>query len=151
MPFPIIPRIFWYIDSELAKIKTKGQLSDDIQDTLARNFGWYDAGGLWKKLNSDSQGRLLVSLNAGQTQSATLSLLNVTNAAAKVLQANTNRRGYLIQNTGGNNIYLGFDSTLTSAKGIILAPGASYNDNVYVGDVWAIAVVASVEARAVEF
>lgn len=151
MPTIIIPRSFWRIDVELQEEKIEGKLSDDLQDTLSRLFGWYDAGQFWKKVNVDSQGRLLTSANAGQINAGNISTTVVGLVALKVLSANLLRRTFLIKNDGVTNLFFGFDAAVTAVSGFPLYPGEMYSDDVYVGDIYLISSAANGSVKAIEY
>ena len=138
MPSEFVPREFFRIDVELLEQKLHGALTDDVVDSLARNFGWYDAVQLWKKVNVDSQGRLLVSLNAGQIGNLTVSRPTVAAVATKLLTANVNRRRWEIRNTGLNDAAWGANNGVTLANGVTIGAGRFDGDDIYIGDVWAI-------------
>lgn len=150
MPVIIIPREFWRTDIEVDEQKIEGKLSDDLLDTLARNVGWYDAGQRWKKINVDSQGRLLVSLNAGQIGNLTISKPAVAAVAVQLLPANTNRRRWEIRNTGLNDAAWGPTAAVTLANGVTIGAGQFDGDDIYIGDLWAISVGAGTTFEVIE-
>jgi hypothetical protein len=150
MPKIIIPRDFWFIDIELDEPKIEGKLSDDLQDTLARLAGWYDAGKTFKKVNVDSQGRLLVSLNAGQIGNLSTSKPAVAAVAVKLLDANINRRRWEIRNNGVSDVAWGVDNSVTLANGVTLGVGQLDGDDVYIGALWAISSAAGATLTVIE-
>lgn len=150
MPQIIIPREFWRTDVELDEQKIEGKLSDDLIDSLARLFGWYDAGQFWKKINVDSQGRLLVSLNAGQIGNLTISRPAVAAVAVKLLDANINRRRWEIRNTGLRDAAWGGSDAVTLANGVTIPIGNFDGDDVYIGQIWAISSGAGTTFEVIE-
>lgn len=105
------------------------------------------AVGNAQALHVDSSGNLLVSSSASSAPNLTFTHTNptVTNSSGSILAANTARRYLLVQNkdTAGS-VYIRFGSAATTALGILLAPGASYEPLQISGQqVFAIGSIAS--------
>jgi hypothetical protein len=58
--------------------------------------------------------------------------------ATLVLAANDGRESVLLQNKGSEAVYVGFDNTVSSLKGVEIAAGGTYADDTYTGDLYAI-------------
>jgi len=63
---------------------------------------------------------------------------DVSTSAVEVVAANDDRLSVLVQNTGSETIYVGFDATVTAANGVQVAAGGTYADGTYSGAVYAI-------------
>ena len=55
-----------------------------------------------------------------------------------ILGANESRESVLLQNKGSAPVYVGFDDTVSSLKGVEIAAGGTYADDTYTGDLYAI-------------
>jgi len=67
-------------------------------------------------------------------------MITAASGGTKIANSNEDRAEILIQNIGTSDIYIK-ENPLQSGEGIKIAPGGSYTDDKYVGDLWAIAVV----------
>jgi hypothetical protein len=77
--------------------------------------------------------------------------VTVNATATLILGANPDRRGFIIQNLGIVTVYLGFDSSVSTANGIsILANGSYVNSGsaeCYRGDYYGIAASSTADCR----
>lgn len=55
-----------------------------------------------------------------------------------ILGANESRESLLLQNKGSAPVYVGFDDTVSSLKGVEIAAGGTYADDTYTGDLYAV-------------
>jgi len=65
---------------------------------------------------------------------------SVTSTATKILDANTSRRSYWIQNRGNKTVYIGYNSSVSTDNPCLYATG-SFDRIVgrdYKGEIWAI-------------
>lgn len=105
------------------------------------------ASGDYASLQSDNKGRLWVNdaANAGQSYGA----LSVTNTAAEFLGSPlAGRKLLLLQNLGSKDVFIGFDSSVTSSNGLQLAKYSSielpFGDNL---DVFMITASGTADVR----
>lgn len=126
-------------------------ISDDIQQTLARQLGFDYNLKLWKPFAVDTDGRLLVTTSPTKTGEANNSNADVALVSVLLLSANPTRKQYILANTGNETVYLTFDATAIAASGIPLAPDSFFSDDIYTGAVSAIALVGSNNVRIAEF
>jgi hypothetical protein len=63
---------------------------------------------------------------------------DVSTTAVEVVAASAGRQSILVQNTGPEPVYVGFDSSVTSANGVEIAAGGTYADETYAGALYAI-------------
>ena len=105
------------------------QITDDDGDTLHVTSG----------------GRMLVSVpgvvettTPSTTSGSTYGVQTADGTASLVLDANENRESLLLQNKGSEPMYVGFDDTVSTLKGVEVAAGGTYSDDTYTGPVYAI-------------
>jgi len=55
-----------------------------------------------------------------------------------ILGANEGRESVLLQNKGSAPVYIGFDDTVSSLKGVEIVAGGTYADDTYTGDLYAV-------------
>lgn len=83
--------------------------------------------------------------------SATYNAVTISSTATNILPADNNRRGFMITNNGGNIVYIGFDSSVTSSNGIQILPQDKFDltgeHNVYKGAVWGITASSTSDVR----
>jgi len=86
-----------------------------------------------------------VSASNEKASSATRTARSITSTASIILDSNINRKGVLIQNTTGQDIYLGYDNTLTTSLYSLTIPNGSIYEMpepIYTGDVYAVSASA---------
>jgi len=64
--------------------------------------------------------------------------VSIGTTAGTIVSADTDRKALIIQNLGAGNLYIGFDSTVTTTNGFKLASGESLEINGYRGAVYGI-------------
>jgi hypothetical protein len=97
-------------------------------------------------IQCDENGNILSSASSG-TVPATVS---VGTTATELFVASTTRVGFLIHNHSDADVYLGFTTGVTTANGIRLFPGSSYEQRgmgVYQGAVHAIVATSTADVR----
>ena len=102
-----------------------------------------------------------LSINASVTSevSTTATKIDTTttpvgNTVTQILPTNSNRKGLLIQNTTGQDIYLGFTNGLTASDYSFTIPNnAIYEMSLptYTGEIYAIVATGSVSPEITEF
>jgi hypothetical protein len=79
--------------------------------------------------------RLLGAINVSANTSSNYANVTVAVTATVILAANTSRANLLIQNLGGANLYIGNDSSVTTANGIEIPPNGTItltvDDDIY--------------------
>ena len=150
MPYNVTKEGFGVEDLDPTGANFLPELSDDIQRTLARLLGFHETSAKFKLLLCDTDGRLLVSSSATQASTATNSVQTVDATGETLLNDNTSRKQYIIQNLGTADIYITFGDTPATATGFKLVPDAVFADDVYTGKVTAITVSGSADVRIVE-
>lgn len=108
------------------------------------------ANGDYASLLSDNKGRLWVNdaANAGQSYGA----LSITSTAAEFLGSPlAGRKLLLLQNLGSKDVFIGFDSSVTSSNGLMLAKHSSielpFGDNL---DVFMITASGTADVRYIQ-
>ena len=68
-----------------------------------------------------------------------------TNTAVLIVAANTNRKSIIITNEGASKVYLGNDSSITSASAVSIESDGKWTEDdsgghrVYLGDIYGVA------------
>jgi hypothetical protein len=76
--------------------------------------------------------------------------LTVTTAVQKLVGKNSTRTGLLVYNNGTATVYILSAQNLTSADGIPVAAGASYENNETTAELWIVAASGSQNVRVEE-
>lgn len=127
------------------------EIEDVVRPTLARNLVWSDDEQRWKMQRADVQGNLIVGTTGSKVSSLTYSAATVGTTATQILAANTSRLSVLIRNYGDDTVFLGSDSSVTTADGMPLRPGESFSDDQYTGTWYGISATSGQDVRAMEF
>ena len=125
-------------------------VSDDIQQTLARLLGWDSNNQLFRLVTVDSNGALFGSIGPQKVTTFVVTAFTVGVAAVQLFISNGSRKSLLILNNSANAIFIGPTNGVTTATGFPLAPGASYSDDLNNGPIWAISAVAGNNVRTLE-
>lgn len=126
-------------------------LSEDIQQTLARLLGWDYLSFVYRSLIVDSDGRLLVSTSPTKSDSAVNSAVTVDNVGVTLLANNPLRKSYVIQNLGANIVYVRFGLVPLVATGIAVDTNGVLTDDIYTGIITAITSAGNSDVRITEF
>lgn len=113
----------------------KPDVSEDIQQTLARLMGWDYLVEQWRPALTDADGRLMVNTSSLKTDVVTQVGGSVGGGSVAVFNNNTSRKVYWLQATGTGDIYISLSTTFTLSSAIKLLPGAMWIDDVYTGQV----------------
>lgn len=114
------------------------EVSETLQDTLGRTFGWDYANSNWKPAIIDTDGRLLVSTSPTKASSSVASSASPTTTSAVILSANADRKEAIIQNIGGVAVYISFGGTANITNSFLLIPDATLIVDVWLGAMAAI-------------
>jgi hypothetical protein len=125
-------------------------ISDAIQQTLARLLGFDIANSQYKSLVVDSDGRLLVSTSALATTNSTNSAVSVGVASTAVVAANANRKSIYLYNNGTLPIFVGYGLAATLALGFPIPVGGAIFEDKYLGSIFAISTLAAQDLRVLE-
>lgn len=150
MPFKSRKNGFDSLDINPDHQVRKPDISDSIQQTIARLFGWWRGGEQFRLVEIDQDGRLLVSTSPTQGSTWVNSNPTVGVTASAILNQNTSRRQYIIENLGTADIYIGGTSAVTTATGLKIPSGGIFADDVYTGALYAISGTAGQDVRVVE-
>jgi len=88
-----------------------------------------------------------VSVAPATGQTGTYGQQDVSTTAVEVVAADADRQSVLVQNTGPETVYVGFDSSVTPANGVEIAAGGTYADETYAGALYAIAASGTTDIR----
>jgi len=90
-------------------------------------------------VSSGRTSRPTITVDERLGQTGSYGQTSVSTTPAEVVAANAERQSVLIQNTGSDPVYVGFDNAVTASDGIEVAAGGTYADDTYTGDVYVIA------------
>lgn len=135
---PVVESGWENLDIETIPLLNMPPLTDIVQQTLARLMGWNASSKAFRRVAVDESGRLLISSGQALQGQVSDNSFSAGATATIALPSNVNRILYLIQNTGINNIFLGFDSTLSVSNGLLIPVNGTWTDELYRGDVWVI-------------
>jgi hypothetical protein len=137
-------------DLEISSYNPYPEISEDIQQTLARLLAFDILNDRNKSLICDSDGRLYVSTATTPSNVAVNSAAVVGVATSQILAANGSRKQVTIQNLGTVAVYISYGTPATLATGYQIPSGGSYIENVYTGAINAISSLAAQDVRIVE-
>jgi len=80
-------------------------------------------------------------------QSGAYGQQDVSTAAVEVVAASADRQSVLVQNTGPETVYVGFDASVTAANGVEIAAGGTYADETYAGALYAVTASGTTDIR----
>lgn len=97
-------------------------------------------------LSFDANGYLNVHIMASEVtgyydprgSTGSYGAVSIGTTATSIIAANTNRKGYVVQNLGPDKLYIGFDANVTSDNGIEVPVGGVFAGNDYTGDLYGI-------------
>lgn len=138
------------IAAEVDKYIVHPDVSEDIQQTLARGMFWDAINETWRFAISDSDGRLYVSTDSTKASSGANSAVSVLNTSTQILAANPVRRYFVIYNNGSAAIAIEYDTVAVLASGLIIPSGGMYSDDSYVGAVFGISGTTGQDVRVLE-
>lgn len=146
----VFTRGFYDTNLEMQPYIPTRDVSDDIQQTLDRLLGWYDAGKYWQAVQVDNTGRLLTSPSSVPVTTGTASQKNVTTADIEILAANSSRNYWIIKNFGSDVVYVTLGVTALTTTGYPLSPGDQIGDTIYKGSIRGIAASGTQDMRIIE-
>lgn len=137
---PVVESGWENLDIETIPLLNMPPLTDVVQQSLSRLMGWNSSSKAFRRVAVDESGRILIT--PGQALQGQVNYIETfapaTNAVV-VLPSNPNRILYIVQNGFTAQIILGFDSLTSTTRGIRIAPEGLWTDELYRGDVWAVA------------
>ena len=129
---------FGYTALAIEPFEPNPEVSVDVQQTLARLMIWDEGNDIWRPVASDIDGRLVISMAGVSINNAINGALSIGAAATLIFASNPNRRKFVIMNNGSFLIYVGFSNAVTAVNGFPLSSGATWVEESYSGEVWAI-------------
>lgn len=127
------------------------ETSENLQKALSFGLVYDYANEAWVRPISDTDGRLLVSTSPTKASNAPISSPALALASFLVLAANPNRKAVMIQNESGNDVYITFSDSNATVNDFLLKSGVIFIDDVYLGEINGIALVASGNLTVVEY
>ncbi len=88
------------------------------------------------------------------SHNSTISQKTVTNTASKILNANVNRAGLIVNNTGTKSVYIGYNNLVSQTINSVIIPSGGYWElvtPVYTGELWSITANATATLNITEF
>lgn len=138
-------------DLNIVPLVINPDIADQLIQAFVRNFGWDANNKLWRRVLTDTDGRMLVSTSVTQGSSSNQPQINVGTSTVQLLGINNSRRLVMIQNLGAVPIYIGFGVPATVAGGFQIAAGGTFIDDHFLGAINAIAPSGTADTRIVEF
>lgn len=114
------------------------EVSDDIQQSLARLLAWDSANGQWRRLAVDPNGNLNIIVAQNKASSGINTAVSVSTTATLLANVNTSRKSIVIYNNGPETVFLGYDTNVSFSTGIPLTSGSAYSDDTYLGSYFGI-------------
>jgi len=96
-------------------------------------------------LDVNSVSAVVETTTPSTTTGSSYGFVGVDGSQTLVLSSNENRESVLLQNKGAEAVYIGLDGAVTPPAGIEVAPGGTYADDTYTGDLYAITGGGSVD------
>jgi len=96
-------------------------------------------------LDVNSVSAVVETTTPSTTTGSSYGFVGVDGSQTLVLSSNESRESVLLQNKGAEAVYIGLDGTVTPPAGIEVAPGGTYADDTYTGDLFAITGGGSVD------
>ena len=108
-----------------------------IQQAIAYLSGYNSATNRFKALQTDNNGRLLVSLSNVSISTVNQSQINIPAVDTLVLAVNANRTNFFLQNIGSIQLLIGFAQGLSLTVPIYFNPGMTLTWDGYTGPIYA--------------
>jgi len=128
----------------------KYYLGKDFLRVLAHELGWDAASEVWRPLSVNVDGSLSVGIPGGTPTDILVSHAIVGTLAVRVVEQNPRRRGLLVKNLSGGEVFLGPDSNVNPATGYSLAVGEVLSLEYYTGQVWGVSAIWDTEVCVLE-
>lgn len=138
-------------NADIEPLDPSPDISQNVQQTLARLMVWDYTNHQFKLVASDIDGRLIISMSGVQINTAQHGAVFPVAGAFNIRPANVNRRYLVLYNNTGNILYIGFTAGVTAANGFMFMPGTVYTDNIYTGEYWGIQPLFAGDIRFMEF
>lgn len=142
---------FGRTDSDLEPFDPSPDISGNVQQTLDRLMIWDKANRIWRKVASDIDGRLIISMSGVSINTAQNYAVSCGVTATQLLASNPLRRKFVFFNNGAFKIFLGFTNAVSAANGFPLASGATWVEDAYNGDIWGISPSGADDIRVMDF
>jgi len=107
-----------------------------FQRTLSHLVGWTGEKSVMVACLSD--GTLKVSSQATGQTTGKYNQVGVGTSATLVIASNTDRISLAVKNLGSSDMYIGFDSSVSSSNGWRVEPGAGVSFEYYLGPIYAV-------------
>lgn len=142
---------FGRTDSDIEPFDPSPDISGNVQQTLDRLMIWDVANHIWRKAASDIDGRLVISMSGVAINIAQTYAVSAGVAASIIIPGKSTRRKFAIFNNGAFKIFVGFQPGLTAINGFPFPSGATWVEDAYIGDIWAISPSGANDLRVMDF
>jgi len=150
MPLKLINPNLELTDFEFDKGFSNPDISDNYQQTLSRMIAYDEPSKLFRFVQVNSDGQLLVSSGASRTDVGNTSKALVGTSAVQILTENSGRKIFNILNNSGVTIWVDFENTVSVDTGFPISAGTNWYEETYYGELWAIALSDDNDMRIME-
>lgn len=134
--FRVIDTGFEDFEFETDNDPANPDISEDVQQTLARIILWDDAGQRWRAAECDNIGRLVVSPAGTSYDTITETWPAINTTAQQIVEPNPVRRWIRITNREYTEVRYGFSSAMSPSGYLILLDGESRELVGYTGPIF---------------
>ena len=138
------------IDFEFDKIVPNPEIDEKFGQNLVYLIGYDDTNQIFRFINVDSDGRVYVSSGSTKSNVGSVSRAAVDDTPVAILADNQDRQLAIIQNLGGEIVYLGFVDTVDDTTGFPLPVGGVWETSVWIGAIYAATTGATTEIAIIE-
>lgn len=126
------------------------EISDNVQQALARLFLWDALNKTWIEAAGDANGRILITPGVSDYTGLSVRGVNVLVTETVIMNPNPKRQFARLLNGGGNEISLGFKVGDAAGAPIIWPNNIDFLITGYTGPVYGIAAVATINVAILE-
>lgn len=112
------------------------EISEAIQQTISRIQAWNASQNIFRFLQVNNAGQLLVSVATPAAPVVSQTHILVTDVEAGALADNPLRRAFAVQNQGINNVYISYIVGLADNRKLIVGSGSTWTDETWTGPVY---------------
>lgn len=151
MPQKILRPDLGNLEAEVEPYISLPDVDEAIGQSLSRLIGWDENNNIFRFLRCDKFGRVLTAGSDVDVLSPTQSAKSVDITDDILLNANSQRKAYIVQNLGAADIYLGFGSNIAIASRLKVPVDGVFSDTMFNGEIHAITSVGSSDVRVTEY
>lgn len=139
------------LEAERDPYESQPKVENNMGQSLSRLIGFDVNNGTFRFLICDRFGRLLTTGVDADVTEATQKAVSVDTTDDVLLNQNSARKAYIVQNLGAADIFLAFGSNLAIASRFKVPVDGVFSDTLFVGELHAITSLGSADVRVVEY